>query len=174
MLSGGSRISQRKYHSQRWTPAYHLATFSWKLHEIEENFLCRSTSDCMHLTNTTRTYIIHTWWADSKTSLASLPVLSKRCFIYGQKCTYSVSMLTFIIMDQTFVLLECTWMELQGHLSSYLGSSIFSTKFETKSIQLDYTTDLPLHHLPYPYDTQARVCVYEVYTGREREKQVWC
>ena len=134
LLSGGSRISQRRRHSQRWTSTYHLAKFSWKLNEIKEIFLCRSTSDWLHLTNTTKTYIILTWWADSKTSLVSLPVLSKLCFIYGQKCTYSASMLTFIIMDQTFVLLECTWVKLQGHLSSSLESGIFSTKFETKSI----------------------------------------
>ena len=65
-------------------------------------------------------------------------------------------------------------MELQGHLSSSLGFSIFSTEFETKSIQLDYTTNLPLHHLPYPYDdTQTRVfCIHEVYTARERKAGV--
>ena len=88
--------------------------------------------------------------------------------------TYSVSMLTFIIMDQTFVLLECTWMELQGDLSSSLGSNIFSTKFETKFIQLDYTTDLSRHHLPCPYDdSQARLfCIHEVYRARERKAGV--
>ena len=58
----------------------------------------------------------------------------KDILLMERNSTYSVNMLTFIIMDQTFVLLECTWKELQGHLSSSLGSSIFSTKFETKSI----------------------------------------